>query len=96
MLFRSTRSTGLKAELENAGADEIIASIKDDTDKLEEVAKASFAKLAPNTVFNALTKRWTADQLRDLIKLVNAYLATQNIPPGLRRPLATAQPTSQN
>ena len=68
-----TPPTGLKAELENAAADEIIVSI-DDTDKLEEVAKASIVKLSPEKVCDALTKAWSADELRDLIKRVNMYL----------------------
>lgn len=50
-------STGLEAELENAAADEIIDSIKDDADKLQEIAKASIAKLTPDKVCLALTKR---------------------------------------
>ena len=69
-----TPPTGLKAELENAGADEIIVNIQDDADKLEEVAKASIVKLSPEKVCDALTKAWSADELRDLIKRVNMYL----------------------
>ena len=85
--------SGLEAELENAAADEIISNIHD-ADKFEEVAKASIVKLAPDKVCDALIKVWTDDQLRDLIKRVNAYLTTPrdlNIPPPLRRPLT--QPT---
>ena len=69
-----TPPTDLKAELENAGADEIIVNIQDDADKLEEVAKASIVKLSPEKVCDALTKAWSADELRDLIKRVNMYL----------------------
>jgi hypothetical protein len=69
-----TTSTGLKAELENAAADEIVVSI--DTDKLEEVAKASLVKLSPDKVCDALTKAWTADQLHDLAKRVIASFAS--------------------
>jgi hypothetical protein len=50
-----TPPTGLKAELENAAADEIIVSI--DADKLEEVAKASIAKLSPDKVCDAIIGR---------------------------------------
>jgi hypothetical protein len=73
---------------------EIIANIQDDTDKLEEVAKQSIVKLTPDRACVALTKAWSADQLRDLVKLVNTYLATLttappprdlSIPSGLRR-----------
>jgi hypothetical protein len=67
-----TPSTGLKAELENAAADDV--SIKDDADKLEEIAKASIARLTPDKVCVALTKAWDASQLRDLVRHVNAYL----------------------
>ncbi len=59
-------SGGLEAELENAGADEIIANIQDDADKLEEIAKASIAKLAPDKVCDALTEVWNVEQLIDL------------------------------
>jgi hypothetical protein len=60
-----TSSGGLQAELENAGADEIITSIQDDTDKLEEVARASIAKLTPVVVGaasrdGAATQPWRA------------------------------------
>jgi hypothetical protein len=71
-----TPSGGLKVELENAAADEIIGNIQDDADKLEEVAKASIAKLTPDKVCRALTKAWDADRLRDLNRQVTAYLAT--------------------
>jgi hypothetical protein len=56
-------------------ADEIGKALRD-ADKLEEVATASIAKLSPDKVYDALTKVWTADQLHNLIKRVNAYLAT--------------------
>jgi hypothetical protein len=69
-----TSPTGLKAELENAGADEIIVNIQDDADKLEEVAKASIVKLSPDKVYDALINAWTDDQLRELIRRVNMYL----------------------
>jgi hypothetical protein len=71
-----TRSTGLKAELENAGADEIIANIYDDDEKLEELAQASIIKLTPDKVCVALIEAWDADQLRDLAKLISAHLLT--------------------
>jgi hypothetical protein len=78
-----TPPTGLKAELENAAADEIIVSI--DADKLEEVAKASIAKLSPDKVCDALTNAWTPDQLRELITRVNMFLGPPAATPDLRR-----------
>jgi hypothetical protein len=85
---------GLKAELENAAADEIISSIQRDADKLEEIAKASIAKLTPDKVCGALTKAWGADQLRDLVRGVNAYLTTLTTTPmpsqDFRRPVQSA------
>jgi hypothetical protein len=89
-----TNSTDPAVVLQATGADEIIANIQDDTDKLEEIARASIVKLSPDKVCVALTKAWSADQLRDLIKQVNTYLATLtstapprdlSIPSSLRR-----------
>jgi hypothetical protein len=91
-----TNSTDPAVVLQATDAGEIIANIQDDADKLEEVAKASIVKLTPDKVCDALIKVWTDDQLRDLIKRVNAYLTTPrdlNIPPPLRRPLTPAQPS---
>jgi hypothetical protein len=91
-----TPSTGLKAELENAGADEIIANIQDDDDKLEELAQASIIKLTPDKVCDALIGAWDADQLRDLAKLISAHLHTMG-PSTARdlgvRPIPLAQPS---
>ena len=90
-----TNSTDPAVVLQATDAGEIIANIKDDSDKLEEVAKASIVKLAPDKVCDALIKVWTDDQLRDLIKRVNVYLNAPrdlNIPPP-RRPLTPAQPS---
>jgi hypothetical protein len=70
-----TTSTGLKAELDNAGADEIVVSI-DDTDKLAEVAKASLAKLSPDKVSDALIEAWNAEQLSALASRLTAHLKT--------------------
>jgi hypothetical protein len=69
-----TPSTGLEAELENAAADEIIGSI--DADKLEEVAKASIAKLTPDKVCVTLVDGWHDDgvKLNQLVKLINEHL----------------------
>jgi hypothetical protein len=87
-------TTGLKAELENAAADEIIGNIEKDVDKLEEVAQRSLAKLTPDKVCGALTKAWGADQLRDLVRGVNAYLTTLTTTPmpsqDFRRPVQSA------
>jgi hypothetical protein len=66
-----TPSTDPAVVLGEIAADEIIANI--DTDKLVDVAKASIVKLSPDKVSAALIEAWTAEQLRDLIKRVNAY-----------------------
>jgi hypothetical protein len=71
------RSGGLEAELENAAADDIVNNLADDTDKLEEVAQRSIAKLSPDKVCDALTQAWTPDQLRDLRTRLTAYLTAQ-------------------
>jgi len=89
-----TNSTDPAVVLQATDAGEILANIQDDTDKLEEIAKASIVKLTPDKVCVALTKAWSADQLRDLITRVNTYLATLTAPPApspLRR--SPAQPT---
>jgi hypothetical protein len=87
-----TNSTDPAVVLQATGADEIIANIQDDADKLEEVAKASIAKLSPDKVCNAIIEAWDADQLRDLMTRVNAYLMSLGPPPTTtQRPLA--QPT---
>ena len=89
-----TNSTDPAVVLQATDAGEILANIQDDTDKLEEIAKASIVKLTPDKVCVALTKAWSADQLRDLITRVNAYLVTLtgtppprdlSIPSALRR-----------
>jgi hypothetical protein len=89
-----TNSTDPAVVLQATDAGEIIANIADDADKLEEIAKASIVKLTPDKVCIALTKAWSADQLRDLITRVNAYLVTLtgtppprdlSIPSALRR-----------
>src|SRR5262249_47626448 len=89
-----TNSTDPAVVLQATDAGEIIANIADDTDKLEEVAKASIVKLSPDKVCDVLTKSWSADQLHDLIKRVSAYLATPTTTTpasSYRRP--PAQPT---
>jgi hypothetical protein len=68
-----TPSTGLKAELENAAADEIIANLEGDA--LEEVAARSVAKLTPEKVCEVLKEAWAEDQLRDLRSRLNTYLS---------------------
>jgi hypothetical protein len=60
--------------LQNVDADEIIDNIADDVEKLEEVAARSIAKLTPDKVCDALTKAWTADQLKDLRSKLNTYI----------------------
>jgi len=91
---KPTGSPDLKDLMDNCGADEIVKPLQDDPEKLEEVAKASIVKLTPDKVYDALIGAWRADQLHDLAKLVNAYLATltPTAPSSsYRRPLA--QPT---
>jgi hypothetical protein len=66
-------SPDLKALMENCGADEIGIALRD-ADKLEEVATHSITKLSPDKVYDALTKAWPADQLRDLIKRLSAFV----------------------
>src|SRR6516165_3596091 len=90
----SVGSTDPAVVFQATDAGEIIANIADDADKLEEVAKASIVKLSPDKVCVALTQTWSADQLRDLIKLVNEYLGTLTVTTpstSYRRP--PAQPT---
>src|SRR6516225_12026242 len=89
-----TNSADPAVVLQATDAGEIIANIQDDADKLEEIAKASIVRLSPDKVCIALTKAWSADQLRDLITRVSTYLATLtsappprdlSIPSALRR-----------
>jgi hypothetical protein len=80
-----TPPSGLKAELDNAAADDIIASI--DEDMIVDLTKQSVTKLGPEKVCAALIDAWTADQLNDLVKRVMAHLSTR--PRDLhRQPLA--------
>jgi hypothetical protein len=71
-----TPSSGLEAELENAAADEIINSIADDTDKLEEVAQRSLTRLTPDKVCDALISAWAPDQVSDLYRRLSTYLSS--------------------
>ena len=68
-----TTTTGLEAELENAAADEIIGNIHD-AEKLEDVAKATIAKLSPDKVCDALIGAWDDEQIIDLQNLLVRYL----------------------
>jgi hypothetical protein len=73
--------------LENCAVDEIGKALED-ADKLEELAQRSLAKLTPDKVCVALTKAWPADQLRDLIKQLSAFVASLAAPtqaPTVRR-----------
>jgi hypothetical protein len=95
-----TPSGGLEAELENAAADEIIGNIHD-ADKLEDVAKATLAKLSPDKVCDALIGAWDTDQLRNLNRRLIAHLnklmdASSNSPNLARRGVAVEQPSSTN
>jgi hypothetical protein len=89
-----TPPTGLAAELQHAAADEIISNLQHDTDKIEGLASASISRLSPDKVYDALTKAWTDDQLRELNKRLTARLSTLgttppdvSIPSSFRRPL---------
>jgi hypothetical protein len=68
-------SEDLTSMLQNSAVDEIGKALQD-ANKLDEVETAVITRMTPDKVSSALTKAWTADQLRDLIKLVNAYLTT--------------------
>jgi hypothetical protein len=61
--------------LENCAVDEIGKALED-ADKLDEVAARSIVRLTPDKVCVALTKAWPADQVRDLIKQLSAFVAT--------------------
>ena len=89
----SPASPDLTSMLQNSAVDEIGKALQD-ANKLDEVETAVITRMTPDKVSSALTKAWTADQLRDLIKLVNAYLVTLTPTPApspYRRP--PAQPT---
>jgi hypothetical protein len=59
--------------------------------------KTILQNVAVDEVCSVLTQTWDADQLRDLVKRVNVYLATRPsdlaIPSALPRPLTPAQPS---
>jgi hypothetical protein len=81
-------SEDLTSMLQNSAVDEIGKALQD-ANKLDEVETAVITRMTPDKVSSALTKAWTADQLRDLIKLVNAYLVTLTPAPApYRRPPA--------
>ena len=86
-------SEDLTSMLQNSAVDEIGKALQD-ANKLDEFETAVITRLTPDKVCVALTKAWTADQLRDLIKRVNEYLTTLTSAPSsssYRRP--PAQPT---
>jgi hypothetical protein len=68
-------SEDLTSMLQNSAVDEIGKALQD-ANKLDEFETAIISRMSPDKVSAALTKAWTADQLRDLIKRVDAYLAT--------------------
>jgi hypothetical protein len=79
--------------LQNSAVDEIGKALQD-ANKLDEVETAVITRMTPDKVCVVLTKAWTADQLRDLIKLVNAYLTTLTpTAPSSSYRRAPAQPT---
>jgi hypothetical protein len=93
-----TNSTDPAVVLQATGADEIIANIQDDDDKLEEVAKASIVKLTPDKVSDALIEAWNADQLTALANRLTAHLRSLNkndlsIPSQFRRTAPSVQPS---
>jgi hypothetical protein len=63
-------SPDLAAMLQDKAVDEIGIALRD-ADKLDEFETAVILRMTPHKVCVALTKAWTADQLRDLIKRVN-------------------------
>jgi hypothetical protein len=65
-----TNSADPAVVLQTAAADEIIANIQDDDEKMEEVAKASIVKLSPDKICDALTRVWDRDQIDDLRNLL--------------------------
>jgi hypothetical protein len=69
-----TNSTDPAVVLQPTDAGEIIANIQDDADKLEEAAKASIVKLAPEKVCDVLISQWEDSDLRELAKRINAHL----------------------
>jgi hypothetical protein len=75
-LEAATTSAGLEAELENAAADEIISNIRD-AEKLEDVAKATIAKLSPDKVCDALTQAWNVADIIDLQHRLVDYIEEQ-------------------
>ena len=76
-----TNSTDPAFVLQATDAGEIIANIQDDTDKLEEVAKASIVKLTPDKVSAALIEAWNAEQLSALASRLTAHLRSLPLPP---------------
>jgi hypothetical protein len=79
-------STDPAVVLHATAADEIIDNIKDDTDKLEGVARQSIIALTPEAVCDALTEAWGYDQIVDLQNRLVEYL---NNPSGEARPATT-------
>ena len=92
--LKKPASEDLTSMLQNSAVDEIGKALQD-ANKLNEFETAVITRMTPDKVCVALTKTWTADQLRDLIKRVDAYLATLTTttpaPSPFRRP--PAQPT---
>jgi hypothetical protein len=70
-----TGSKDLTDLMKISEVDEIGIALRD-ADKFDEFTKTSVAKMSPDKLSEALTKTWTADQLRELIKRVNEYLLT--------------------
>ena len=61
--------------LENCAVDEIGKALED-ADKLDEFEARVISRLTPDKACTALTKAWPADQLRELIKQLNAFVAS--------------------
>jgi hypothetical protein len=88
-----TNSTDPALVLQTAAADEIIANIQEDDEKMEEVARGSIVKLAPDKVFDALTRAWDVDRIIDLHNHLARYLREQQSTPNRRR-VAEAAPAA--
>ena len=88
-----TPSTDPAVVLQAIDASDIIDNIKDDDDKMEEVAQRSIVKLTPDKVCDALTKAWTSDQLKDLSRRLTLHLnkSTDPAAPSMRRPLGSME-----
>jgi Protein of unknown function (DUF3102) len=71
---KSAGSPDLKDLMQNSGADEIRALR--DADKLDEFEPTLIGQMTPDKVYDALTKAWTPDQLRNLNRRLTIHLGS--------------------